>query len=419
MMDLTALPSASWQDFAELFFTAEEDRIRHSFLARNTNALLESTELAVIESRITQCAVPEVSDGCLIVLRSENGDLDEAFAAHRYESEEAEFRELRRLPKPLMDVFARSLDLRILPPTEVAELSVFLPHVASVAVVPLGAFGSPIGYCAFFQTQSNRIFPPGQTRLIRDLILQAERVISHARAAEYLRRDVRTREKFISIASHELKTPLTALKLQIDALRKNFEREGSGLAPERIKNSFKTLDRSISRLTRSIGMLFNLSEIRAGQIGLLKEPADLAHLIRDVLSRMESLMEAAGCTLISDIPPTLPAFFDARRIEAALINLLANAAKYAPQAKVEVRVTSTAKHAKIEIRDHGPGIPTKDHAKIFEAFNRGVSPSSVEGLGLGLFVTQGAIRAHGGTLSLTSTPGEGACFLIEIPTWQA
>lgn len=418
-MDLMTSPSESWMDFAEAFFAVEEDRRRHSFLARNSIHFLEATELPVIETRIAQSAIPEIADASLIVLRSDGGDWDPATVVHRYEEDEAAFQSLRRLPLALTDALAASPALRVLSPLEIEALAEYAPGLSAAIAAPLGKPESPIGYCVFFQTASMRAFQPEQTRLIRDLILHAEHVILHARATEFLRREVRAREKFISIASHELKTPLTALKLQIDSLRRDFRRDGDALPPERIEKSFSTLDRSIHRLTQSINMLFSVSEIRAGQIGLLKEPSDLARLVREILSRMETLMKAAGCELVATVPEELPAFVDARRIEQALINLLANAAKYAPRCRVEVSLIADAERARIEIRDHGPGIPEQDQEKIFEAFNRGGSQTAVEGLGLGLFITQGVIRAHGGNIVLTSVPGAGACFAIEVPRWLA
>ena len=418
-MSLLNSPSSSWLEFAETFFVAEEDRRRNSFLARNSIHFSGATELPTILSRIAQSAIPEIADGCLILLRSETGEWENTTVVHRYEEEETEFQALRKLPKTLTGAFQWVSDLRSLSPDEIFVLSQHLPNLVSAVVTPLGKAETPFGFAVFFQTRSKRSFAEPELRLIHDLIAHGENMILHAKAAECLRQEVRAHEKFIAVASHELKTPVPSLKLQLDALRWNFRREQAALPAEKIESAFKTLDRAIHQLTQSIDMLFNLSEVRAGQIGLLKAPGDLARLTRETISRMDSLMKASGCDVFAEIPESLPAFFDARRIEQALINLLANAAKYAPRSRVEVRVVSVADQAKIEIRDIGPGIDPKHQSEIFEAIRRIADAPTTQGLGLGLFITQGVIHAHGGALALTSALGEGSNFTITIPLWQA
>jgi signal transduction histidine kinase len=409
----------NWAEFAETFFEAEEDRLHDSFLARNAIRFLEATEFVTVEARIAQSAIPEIADGCLIALRAASGDWEEAIVANRYEEEAEAFQALRKLPEALREILLRTREVREISREEREQLARILPSLTGAVVIALGSIDSPKGFALFAQTRSGRAFTASTLRIIRDLALFGEQVLFQAKGVEGLREEVREREKFLSIASHELKTPLTALKLQIETLRRGFRREGAAYSPERIERSLGNLERSVERLDQSIGMLFNLSEVRTGKISLVKELGDLAQLVRDVVARMEPMMKKAGCQVEATVPDEVPAFFDERRIEQALLNLLANAAKYAPCVKVEITLQVVDPTAKISVRDHGPGIPEEHRKSIFEAFTRGSAQAKVEGLGLGLFVTQGVVRAHGGKLSLTSVPGDGACFEIELPRWQA
>ncbi|RYZ70311.1 MAG: HAMP domain-containing histidine kinase [Proteobacteria bacterium] len=374
-----------------------------------------------------QAALPDLADACFTELLVSSDDSRAVRTAFRFPEESSQYREHSADSSLKLRVFFRELPLvtqdpRRLTDEELTLLRAFLSiPVQSAAIAASGSVGEPIAYMLFVMTTSAREFDDERLQMISDLASLSERLVRRARSEETLKHEVSARDRLISIASHELKTPLTSLKLMLDRMRRELNTgNGAFTSKERMDQTFVTIDRTIMRLAQSVSMLFNLSELQSGRISILKEPCQLSMLLRDVCTRMDGLMNASGCKLKLETPDDIEGFFDPRRIEQAIVNLLANAAKHAPRSQVSV--TLEASHdtqIKIWVSDDGPGIPLEHHSRIFEAFGRSSESNNIEGLGLGLFIASGVIRAHGGRLTLDSEPNEGARFLIEIPRWQA
>jgi signal transduction histidine kinase len=141
---------------------------------------------------------------------------------------------------------------------------------------------------------------------------------------------------------------------------------------------------------------------------------DLAATVRAIVEQHAAEIRQAGCRLSVEAPAAVPGEWDRLRVEQVVANLLTNAAKYAPGARVEVRVALDAGCARIEVRDEGPGIPTSEQERLFRPFER-VRPDQASGLGLGLFIVRQIVEAHGGVVTLTSAPGRGTTFVVELP----
>ncbi|BDG10292.1 CHASE domain-containing protein [Anaeromyxobacter paludicola] len=240
---------------------------------------------------------------------------------------------------------------------------------------------------------------------------QAELAAENAQLLAQAQEAVQARNEFISLASHELKTPLTALRLQAHALARN----ASGLAPEVLQARTEAIRRSTDRMARLVETLLDISRIAAGGLSLEPQDADLAQVVQDVAERFADEAQRSGCQLVVIAPPALVGRWDPLRLDHVVTNLIGNAVKYGPGQPVEVILEEVADRARLTVRDRGIGIAPADQQRIFERFERAVSGSSFGGFGLGLWIVRQTVEAHGGTIAVESEPGEGATFTVELP----
>lgn len=220
---------------------------------------------------------------------------------------------------------------------------------------------------------------------------------------------VRLRDEFLSIASHELKTPLAVLQLQLDTLCRRVREVDASLA-ERIERT----NRASDRLTHLVDTLLDVSRIATGKFELHREPLDLAQVAKEVAERMREAAAAASCQIFLDVAPNVSGTWDRIRIEQVISNLLGNAIKYASGAAVDLHVFGDKGDAVIEVRDRGPGLPEKND-QLFHRFERGASMRNYGGLGLGLYIVQQIAEAHGGSVVAANAPEGGARFSVRLP----
>ena len=238
----------------------------------------------------------------------------------------------------------------------------------------------------------------------RDRLLHAERA---ARAeAERL---IALRDEFLSIASHELSTPMTSLRLAVESLASG---EASGLLAERI---LALAVRQTQRMSKLIDELLDVSRMRAGRLTLQLEETDLASAARDVALRLGQLAERAGCTLTVRAEGSVVGLWDRSRLEQIISNLITNAIKHARGAPIVVDVASRGEEAVLEVADRGPGIPDEHVSRIFERFERAAAARHHGGLGLGLFIVRQLAEAHGGRVTVESSPDRGTTFRVTLP----
>jgi PAS domain S-box-containing protein len=235
------------------------------------------------------------------------------------------------------------------------------------------------------------------------------------RACAALELAVRARDEFLSIASHELRTPLTTLQVRLHGL-------GDALAPvdevDRLPVVRRSLDSTLRQTTRLIGLVENLldvSRLSKGEMVLAPQRFDLAAAVRETVADFAEVASGAGVTLevVADAP--VLGSWDRMRIDQIVHNLLANAIKYAPDAPVTIAVELRAGVPTLVVRDRGEGIAAADLERIFEPYERGEPGSHQGGLGLGLYIVRQNAAAHGGEVRVTSTPGEGAEFVVTLP----
>jgi len=247
---------------------------------------------------------------------------------------------------------------------------------------------------------------------------QRERALEQERAAKLeAERNIRLRDDFLAIASHELKTPLTPLKLDLQLQRRYLRQVG--LPPSHQTNllfhAIDHADREYQRLSDLVDDLLDVSRISAGYLALKRSRFDLSALARDVLDRLSRPIARAKCLLEMTIVPDVVGDWDPSRLEQVLTNLVTNAIKYGAGAPVHVDLFLRDGRAVLRVRDHGIGIDPEHHATIFERFVRLAPLEHYGGLGLGLFIVHEIVKAHGGTISVESAKGKGATFTVELP----
>jgi signal transduction histidine kinase len=221
---------------------------------------------------------------------------------------------------------------------------------------------------------------------------------------------VRRRDEFLSIASHELKSPLTALQLKLQLL----ERDGDGGPPKVVARLFEA-ERQVRRLADLVNTLLDVTRIGADRLELRIDRVDLTEMVQQVCERFREDAERTHTELA--LPSARPCFgqWDRSRLEQIITNLVSNALKYGAGRPVELEVSGDAELARFTIRDHGIGIAPVDQARIFDRFERAATAEPFSGLGLGLYISHQIARAHGGELHVWSQPGQGAVFTLVIP----
>lgn len=230
-----------------------------------------------------------------------------------------------------------------------------------------------------------------------------------------LEKAVRTRDEFMSIASHELKTPLTSLKLQAQ-LRKRIliNAEPSAFSPERLAKMFDGDEKQLDRLARLVDDMLDISRISSGKLSINLERFDLCEVVESLIDRSRGQFEAAGCPVDIAINGSAFGSWDRLRIEQVVTNLLTNAIRYGSGKPISVQVNAIPAGAQVVVRDQGQGIAVENHERIFQRFER-VRGTEVTGLGLGLYIVKQIIVAHQGSIRVESELGQGASFIFELP----
>ncbi|RKG72538.1 PAS domain-containing sensor histidine kinase [Corallococcus exercitus] len=254
----------------------------------------------------------------------------------------------------------------------------------------------------------------GYAKVTRDITQRKQN--QERRELEMLRDAVRARDEFLSVASHELKTPLTPLQLKLTSLLRVVENNPSASLPvERIARDLEVARRQVRKLSDLIEDLLDVSRISMGQLRLDRAPMDLSSLAREVVVRYAPQAVQVGCVVTLEAPTPIEGHWDRARLDQVITNLLTNALKYGAGKPIHVRVRVDSALAVVSVRDEGIGIPHEDQPRVFERFVRAVSERNYGGLGLGLFITQQIIEAHGGIVQVRSTPGQGSTFTVMLP----
>lgn len=230
---------------------------------------------------------------------------------------------------------------------------------------------------------------------------------------ETLRHAILGRDEFLNIASHELKTPLTSLKLQTQIILKNIS--GNELNQKKVFQMLEQSNRSIDRITRVVNDMLDISRLSTGKLHLQAEAVSMNSLILDVIERMNPIAESVGSTISFEAKEEITGQWDRFRLDQVLTNLLSNATTYAPGTRIDIKLWKEKNKAWVSVTDHGHGIAKDEFDRIFHRYERGKDTQGQRGLGIGLYIVKEMITKHNGEISVESELGKGAKFTFCLP----
>lgn len=401
------------------------------FLGEVTARLAASLDYAITLEEAARAVVPELADWCtvdlveegvrrsLAVAHTDPAKVEAARAYRRkYPPDESSARGVpnvlrtgapelyRDLPEELLRASTRSEEQW----RALEELG-----LKSLMIVPIVVRGTTEGALTLIAAESGRRYDEADLALACELGRRAGTAIENARAYSAAQRAIRTRDEFLAVAGHELRTPLAALMLQIESLRAAMLTGAITKDPARYSTRLdKTFGHAL-RLARLVDGLLDVSRIAEGQIELSLEEVDLARLVHETCERFTDDATRAGCEL--DVIANVPCVghWDPQRLEQVVSNLLSNAMKYGAGKPIEVRCEAHGDTVAIVVQDHGIGIAPEHRSRVFGRFERAVSERNYAGLGLGLWITREIVTMHGGSIEVVSEVDKGSTFTVSLP----
>lgn len=406
---------------------ASERRLR--FLAEASEILSRSLEHETTLATVARLAVPALGDWCTIDVLEENGTLRRVALSHPDPDKERYARELeRRYPadpssptSPLRT--GESVLMSEIPDELLVTVASDEEHLAllrglglrSAIAVPLQARGRVLGVLTLISAESAQRYDRDDLSLLEDLARRAALAVDNARLFRQAQAMLALREEFLSIASHELKTPLTALHLQIQVLTRWLTGDDSGMpARDRTRQILEGVDRQMKRLSRLVNDLLDVARIGAGRLDVERREIDLTALVAEVVDRFHVEVAASGSAItVRGEPVTVWA--DPFRVDQVVTNLLSNAIRYGEGRPIEITVDRQPGAGRVQVRDHGIGIAAHQIQLVFDRFERVAVSHNYGGLGLGLYIARQIVEAHGGRVLVESAEGKGSVFTVELP----
>jgi signal transduction histidine kinase len=293
----------------------------------------------------------------------------------------------------------------------------------SVIIVPLRGQRGILGTLSMITTaESGRRYDAADLSVADDLARRAALAVENAQlyrqaqtAIQTAEDAVRAREEFLSVAAHELKTPVTSLRgfaqLTLRALDQDVD-----IDRVRLRHALTIVDQQSDKLRRLVAQLLDISRIQSGRLALELRTVELAQLVSDIVASMQN--SSPSHVLSVAVTDNTQVCIDPLRIEQVITNLLDNAIKYSPQGgAVDVSVSAVnADHVEVAVRDYGPGISLEHRSHIFERFYQaGSNAGHAAGMGLGLYISREIVELHGGSIEAQFPEDGGARFLFTLP----
>ena len=231
-----------------------------------------------------------------------------------------------------------------------------------------------------------------------------------------LEQAVRMRDDFMSVVAHEVRTPLNGLILETQLRKMHLARgDAAAFTLDKMHAMVDRDERQIKSLIRLIEDMLDVSRIRTGKLSIRPNRFDLVQLMNNLLQNFAPQVEAAESSVTLTANQPVVGNWDEFRIEQVMSNLLTNALRYGAKSPIDVRVYNQDGQARVEVQDRGIGISEENQQRIFQQFERVSANAVVAGLGLGLFISEQIVAAHGGSITVESRIGEGALFRVCLP----
>ncbi len=415
---------------------AEAARQRLGFLAEVSTQVAASLDLRTTLERVARAAVPVLADWCTLNIADPTGALQTETTAHVNPVQE-ELAKTMRQTYPRRQESGRSPAVQVLESGAtriianvddrlLEQISVDADHLQmwkalaprAVMIVPLVAHGRSLGTMSLIMTDdSGRSYAPADRALAEDVGRRAAMAVENAQLYTQTEQAVRARDEFLSVAAHELKTPVTSLRGFAQLTLRTLNQNGQ-IDVERLKRALKVVDQQSDKLTRLVAQLLDVSRVQSGKLALDRQDVDLSALLVDLVASIRTQSDKHELRAV--IPPEMRAKVDPLRIEQVLTNLLDNAIKYSPDGgAVDVELSSSnddPASVVISVRDRGIGIHAEDRERIFERFYQAdVGSYHGAGMGLGLYISREIVDLHGGQIRAEFPEDGGSRFVVTLP----
>lgn len=407
---------------------------RAAFLAEISRLLASSLDYTQTLTSLARATLPFLADACVIYHLVGNSTLRRLALAHIDAETEQLLQEIQRFEIPLTSDIPVARVVRSGNPeveyqiaatigeqihsdaTYQAIIRRFAPH--AYICVPLTARGRTLGAVAFILTEHNRHYTATDVALAEEVAQRAGLALDNARLYQEAQDAITVRDQFLSIAAHELKTPLTSLMGNAQAIERRASREGN--LPERELRAMQVINAQAKRLSKMIAALLDISRLEQGKLLIERSLVDLCALVKRVVEEVQPGLTAHTVECIS--PDELILIeADELRLEQVLQNLISNAVKYSLSGgPVQVRVEQRGTMACIAVTDQGIGIPAEDIPQLFERFYRASNADDqhVSGMGIGLYIVKEIVSLHNGEVKVESNEGSGSTFTVCLPFKQ-
>jgi signal transduction histidine kinase len=410
---------------AEVRERTRAERSMH-LLADAGVALAESLDVQTILDRLVRLLVPRLADWCVVDML-EAGDrrlvagthvdprrrplVAQLIARHpvRWDSSHLASRCLESGRSQLTPAISDGM-LHALAENEDHESLLRQLELKSAIEVPLAVRGWVIGTITLAAAQP---YEERDLALAEELARRVALAVENARLYRETQEAVRMRDEFLSVASHELNTPMTSLRLSLQNML--AQAADAKLDAAMVVKTATLAERQGRRLTLLIRDLLDVTRLDRETPALELREHDLAQLVRGVLAGFAPELERVACEARLVAPAPVRGSWDGMRIEQVVLNLLANAAKFGPGQPIDIAVSRVGERARLVVKDHGIGIDPARQPHIFDRYERAVPATHYGGLGLGLYICRRLVEAHGGTIKVASEPGQGATFTVELP----
>jgi len=413
---------------------AEAAQRRLAFLAGASAVLASSLDYAITLENVARLMVPALADWCFVDL-VEDDEARRVAVCCADPTQEELAKALRNYPPrretpegaPKALRTGQSILLPTVPEGFLDRATRDHEHLrlaraynpTSLMYVPLQARGRTLGVLTLARTEPERSYGAEDLGLVEDLARRAATAVDNARLHREAQEALRVRDEFLASASHDLKTPLTAIRGMAQILQRRAERLGGGDVAS-TREALETIDTAVTRMSGLVGELLDLTRLETGRpLDLNREPCDLAALVRGVVAEHQRLTHLHTIRVQTE-PESIHGLFDLARLERAISNLLSNAVRYSPEGGAItvslVREQGAGAAAVLQVRDAGIGIPRADLPHIFDRFYRGSNvPGKIVGTGIGLSGVRQIVEQHGGSVHVESAEGEGSTFTVVLP----
>jgi PAS domain S-box-containing protein len=287
----------------------------------------------------------------------------------------------------------------------------------SAIAVALRRPAGVLGAIVFASARPDHPYAPADVVIAEELARRTALAVENGQLYREAQAAILQRERFLAVAAHELRSPLAALQLNIQAIRRQLAKQT--FSKESLMSRAVAGEAQSHRLASLIDDLLDVSRIRTGQLSLVPQPLDLVEAVHRVVARFRDELVAKGVEVVLHAPSSVVGCWDPLRIEQVITNLVSNGIKYGEGKAVVVAVEASDGTATLRVEDHGAGMTPELTRRLFQPFERGVPAGLIRGLGLGLYIAAQLVEAHHGRISVQSTPGVGSTFVVELPRQAA